>query len=986
MQANGQLRRPLWDVIKSIGGGSRRAHAQRRGLRTQRIRDSPDRRGPERPAAAVGRPTQDRQRWNGIRGAARRGGRESEADPGADAGRCYSGGAVGPDVGDAKGTTAAGAHRDVATGEVAPNEDQASAQASASAVRIVVDHKYDSEAQKRRPAAGHVEAEQDDGVFEAVIQRAVANPTDYKTSRWPTLKEDEQLRPRYFKAYHSAIEHRMRKQAKRWEIARSRFGLGNARNWRSTLDLLDQATPDGETRHKRRMETVTMSDGLRGTWKKNAGEVVLEIMQRTGAHVQALPPVGKDGSFTGVSLWGTPAQNEHARLVLPKFVDAADEVLEPVNVYELNPQVAQDKSAALAIFGSDSKEAIDSAYWREHDTMEDAEIELLEDALGDITNAPPQEPAPIRSVWAPTTINIRSRPAKWNQITFSAYVDALTSSIPRLAQRKLYGPLTPQSTQAHVETMTAELVHIFTNRESRRFASSAALDIATRFFMKHNNLPAARSVFTELENREFDFTASNFDVFFEVAAREESVPNFLYTLRRMLSKGIRPTARTWCAFHLLMSRRFPLEANMASEKMRKKGFFGDIDIVRAVAAGNADRATAAHLTTDKSVEEFMFGYEATYGEPAIWLSARFVNKMSRVLLERGRTEDALNVVRQLEAIARERGRQGATTSTLNTFLASCSRDGNMHAALAYLRAFMPPLSTAKDARGPSMAPIGRFADDKLAIQPNHITYGILFGIASRARYYNVARALWRHACALGMVSFRMQHAVHQSLKRPAAWVDLSDKMGSARAEKEISNAFLTERSLWGGLAGKFVVGVGTGMRGASESTVGDVATYSPSIAPDGEAATSGDGLSERWTPYQTIAELDSSNVAAATSDAATPRFGKVRRGQKARELLTADLDEAGSIQPVNLLLHDLERAWRLDMVWKEEGVGKVSRVNELCKAGEGDEKVSLNAAVALMLEEMLKRGVRVPMAVGDVAGVRDAEGLAALKNRHQGER
>lgn len=1020
MQANGRHRRPLWDVIKSIGGRrgeGGRAHEQYRGLH---IRTYPVKAGVEStqdPTQSATNPPAENQRRAGCGRSVELGSRLST--------RCHHAGddeprthsvALSPDE-----ETAREARRGQKEGALAADEGEASNHAATSRVRLYWDHSHDAEEAERRRRELQASP-----AFEAVVQRALANPVaDNKLRKWPAYKADGELQSRYFKAYQGTAQHRLMKQVKRWQIQRERVGVLNARNWRSVLDLLDRATPDGESRHKRRMETVTLEGDLHATWKKPAGEVVLELMQRTGAHLQSLPGAGKAGTFQSVSLWGTPAQNEHARLLLPEFAEAVDTQQKPVTMYELKSEVSKDATNSSQVFGSDLNEKLDSAYWLEQDGIDDAELEMLEDALGDITNAPTRTPAPIRAVWAPSEIGFRSRPKHWNQLTFAAYVDALTTPIPRLAQRKLYGPQSPRSTQGHVENMTAELVRLFTGRLSAPFVSSAALDIAVRFFLKYNDFNSVRRVFLTLEDRQFQFTASNFDAFFDVAAREESVSNFIYTLRMMISKGFRPTARTWTAFHLLMAKRFPLETNVVAEAMRRKGLFANIDTVRAIAAGDAERALAADLSLGRSAEDFMQSCEARYGEPAIWLSVRFANKMSRVLLQRGQREEALAVVRRLEALACERNRQGATTNTLNTFLSSSLREGNMEDALAFLRIFAPSHYSHNDTCGPSTAPIGRFSDDKFAIRFDHITLGILFGLAWRQCFYNVARVIWRHACAHGKVSFRMQDAVKRSLRLEVKWTLLSKRQDGLPALEE-SSVGVRDRGLWNVMAGNFVVGVRSGLpQTASVSASSEVAalsSYKPFNAdPTSQDLSNDDSQAQGKDDDESLAELldpaandphSGSTSISPKEDASLTVLSKLhrgndgadhrRRGRWAASLLHTDLNEAGSVQPANLLSQDLERAWQIDLLWREEGLGRMKRVwkqmrehEHTAKAAkrtsEGKEeeagsdvkkdaeKLSFRRHVLAMFEEMLQKGVKVPMKIGDIAGVREAEGLTHVQ-------
>lgn len=796
------------------------------------------------------------------------------------------------------------------------------------------------------------------------MQNAIASPVDYKASRWPQSKAAGDLRPRYFGAYQGTVQRRLLKQVKRYGYQRDKYGVQGARDWRSALDLLDQATPDGESRHKRRMETVSLPGKMQASWTKPAGEVILEIMQKTGAHVQAVLGAGMLGRFNGVSLWGTRSQNEHARSLLPRYVEPVDAEDKLALISGLKSEVVEDPTSSLAIFGEDGKDSTDHAYWREQEELDDIETKLLEDTLDDITQAPTRSPAPIRAVWAPSIVNITSRPKHWNELTLSAYVDALTTPPSALVRRKVYAAEKPPPDRVYFDDMRDELVRVLTGHYSSPFVSSSSLEKACRFLVKHNDFPALRKIFATLEEREYTFTASDFDIFFDAAAREESAPNFLYTLRLMLSKGMRPTSRTWTAFHLLVSRRFPLEATVVTEKMRSKGFFANIDTVKAVAAGNADRAIAAHLSLGRNTDDFLNACEGSFGERAAWFSVRFVNKVVRVLFERGKIEDAFVVIRRFEALARTKGRQGANASTLHLALTSALRDANLHSALVYLRMFMPPRPSTGEPPERAPAPIGRSAGENYAIRPDRITLAILFALAWKRHYYNVARVVWRHACAYGEVSYKMQHLVDWSLAKRVAKDGADDSQAS-------------EKTPWSSLAGKFVVGVDKGLSSNQTGSAADMtATFVPYDTAEDQSEQSEDTVkqADEVVHYPQLTRPSSIPPKIwALFDRSQPSY--ITR-YRARALKRADMDEAGSVTPRNQLLLDLERAWRVDMVWKEEGLGKVAK--DAATTREARE-----AAAFEMFGRMMERGVQVPMVVGDVAGMKNVMGLAAVRPRRK---
>ena len=582
-----------------------------------------------------------------------------------------------------------------------------------------------------------------------------------------------------------------------------------------------------------------------------------------------------------------------------------------------------------------------------------------------------------------------------NSITsFAAYIDDITVSPSRLLSRRLtLGPVpTSGSPQTHtiIHQVTTELQSVFNDTACAPFISPEAVDNALQYLVQHTQFPAIRAVMSSLEqNEQYGFTASNFNILLGAAAKMEDVHNFQYVLHLMLQRRVKPTWRTWVRLHELVCRgRFPAEAAEGIvERMRRKGILAHSQAMREIVANGVEMGLSAHFRsgTDAELHDFIAQYDERWAidgqaaaaeklpstnsrhelatEPRQWLTTSTANRMIKVLLSHGRTQDALTMVQKLEAAG-----EVPDTATLNTFLASASRARDVSAAVAALRYFEPAMRR-------SWKPIGL----------NERSFSMLFHVAWRGQWFNVSRVVWRYACCAGEVTWEMREKVRGSLvayvPASASWYKREKVRREREAEEERKAAELgtrkrkneaieeddgllrmTSRNVFFGWAGKFAVGVGP-------------ANMPTAFSPDRHEAEI----------LALSAQARSHGTTAAGAESMEARAEHLARKARLGAMMNADLEVTMSVRPTEPLVEVLEKAWKLDLEWKQSRLGvwsqeieEVMRPAGLRLVGKGEDGVEgldempqekKKAEVfARMFEEMLREGVKVPVEIEGVGG------------------
>ena len=740
---------------------------------------------------------------------------------------------------------------------------------------------------------------------------------------------------RYLRAWRTSELQRNKKRLGGYMRQKTRHPY-HSDNWRPIFWLLEKTTLVGEQHHRKILEIVKVPKNVHARFTADAGEVLLEIMLRTGSHLQVESTSGthEEFEFTSLSLLGTQFQNTEALNLLPRFV----EIYSPTGSYSSkgwHPYVLERRNKRTLKHHS---LAVDSKQWAHQDgedeELSDADLKSLETALGQVTKndfVGSSIAESVRAVWAvdrrkhTSKIALPRRPMIGGALELSNYVRDLMSPIPKLARGALSHSVESQEPNDYFETVIEELISLLEDPGIILHMSKQILDQAFAFLVKHNQFPAAHQIYTKLAACGYAFHASNFNVLLAAAAKVGDVHNFEYALTLMLRRKIRPTATTWSAFHRLIHRRFPADANIVADAMRTRGLLSDPAAAKEVVQNSVEGDLTAHLAQQGSLASFLELYDTRYRfsrghEGFEWLTVDVVNRMVKTFLAHGRMHDAYQV---LETFQHREPKASLSTATLNTFLTSSLQASDPSTAIAVINWFR----------------IG----EEGALTPDHITFSILFNIAFKRRYFNMLRVVWRYACSMGLVERTMSHQIRKSL--------LSFAPGTVEEKgDEISRG-----QLWRTWAGKFAVGVADGITNSLPplEKVADIETHA--VRSKRAESTPPAIVANRSHPYQPLSEKAQKLIRMASEPPLAKGVDEsITRRKKLQSLLIADLKQVMELKPVLPLSTLLARALQKDLEWKKKGFGHP--------------KAFLTAeAESTMFAEMMADAIHVPMMKGNAA-------------------
>ncbi|GAB7333958.1 hypothetical protein MBLNU13_g06065t1 [Cladosporium sp. NU13] len=765
-----------------------------------------------------------------------------------------------------------------------------------------------------------------------------------ETSRKPAANEDNNVKPivkegltfrkQYFDAHKSDDKHRLKQRARRRLLSKRRSEISEKQAWQDVLRILKQDSPADAEHYTKRMETIRLPEGIFAQWIRDPGESILEVMQRTGSHVQ-VKPTKEIGHFSSITLLGTPSQNAAAKKLLQEsdLLSAVSEddlnASKSLADYHLRSEIRRplERKNRPANGTQASDDPVD-------DELDGFDMSNLEDAVS-VTTAQDQ----TRAVWSKPSTTILGESFKVKGATGHMVIGttksttppsaiALTDRIDQLTAgrpRKLWS-MNRQSNNPDVQGLAIkdELVALMTNPDHAHLMTPVAARAALRYLAKHMHFPAIREILNALKdsNRQVDAEILNADLFntlLAAAARNENVVAFHYIVNTMRERSVAPNAGTWVAFHSLMIKRYPGDSAYILSEMRHKSVLAD----PSVAVENLEAYSAKlffeymRKRPKASIKDFVESMNK--GAKGVkWLTAYSANNLCHTLLKRGRMTMAFEVVDEL---VRNGGRPDAVT--LNTFLTAAMKDGHLPLAIAILRKFhlldTKSLSLASTAKDPTTV-LPRVHD--LSITPNGKTFKILFDLAWDHRYMNSTRVFWRYACCAGHVEYTTAQLMKKSAESQGAkegFVQTEDIQVSPRA------------AMWSAWAAKFAMGVKAGLGPTQAAEVLSVVSH-----PVVDSVPT-DSLP---TPSEQLA------LRQARKDATLAR----------RNLIADDQDEVQSLKPLRSLAEMAEEAWRKDRKWKDRDFGLPKG---LTKYGDGD----------TMFEVMLKEGIEVPVEVGDGVGL-----------------
>ncbi|KAK0774587.1 hypothetical protein LTR75_016829 [Friedmanniomyces endolithicus] len=734
--------------------------------------------------------------------------------------------------------------------------------------------------------------------FDAAVAQADLRGPDDRAGSARMREQPSEFRPAYFRDTLWKARQEEDRLRKRVKLHSERHLY--SRPFRSDiwLDLvmkdLEAATPADPAAFRRILENVRLPAGVQAVFKGNIGEAILEIMQRTGSHLQVLDgdlaltfarssqSAGRRSAtgFQSLSLWGTPSENAAAIDLLPGLVDAV--TLNPKgsrNLQDFEHTTQEtDRLGSIVVPSEGPEEEIESTNNRVWQEQCDKSVPQ---------NGPPSvDPdkdgrvrVPIRAVWvyaasgveeilettAGDTQSVLSfkRPVVWSTVVFTYHVETLSTLPPRLVRRQMRdetsGQVLPRS-NTYKQQVVVELLKCFSDPSASACVSREAVDSALSFFIRVSDYNAIRQLLAILqENKLYALTTSNFDILLAAAAANDDMHNFRLWQRNMVQRGLRPSPSTWASLHRLVSRLCPgtpLPARVF-DAMHEKGLFTDLHTLQEQMKDTVKEALTAHLerspaSDDADLDAFVSTYDMRFGSPSYrhhfhqpkhssaihfrpWLTIETANIMAKVLLSHGRLRDALAVLRMLV----DSGKQ-PRADTLNTFLTAAYRVRDAEFAVSVVKHFAPFI-------GPSSTYL------RNNTRLNKISYAMLFRIAWRGKCFNMLRVIWRYACCAGEMAWEFQDDVRTSLIEyvPAREV----KQSRARMQMEIEHnqtrlmeAFASpshdvhdeQRSMmnevWFGWAGKFIVGLADRVVNPHHITTELSATSSAQRAPEDVAS------------------------------------------------------------------------------------------------------------------------------------------------------
>ncbi|KAK0847670.1 hypothetical protein LTR03_006229 [Friedmanniomyces endolithicus] len=730
------------------------------------------------------------------------------------------------------------------------------------------------EQQERRDARErHREQARTISDFDAAVAQADLRGPDDRAGSARMREQPSEFRPAYFRDTLWKARQEEDRLRKRVKLHSERHLY--SRPFRSDIWLnlvmkdLEAATPADPAAFRRILENVRLPAGVKAVFKGNIGEAILEIMQRTGSHLQILDgdlaltfarssqSAGRRSTtgFQSLSLWGTPSENAAAIDLLPGLVDAV--TLNPKgsrNLQDFEHTTQEtDRLGSIVVPSEDPEEEIESTNNRVWQGQCDKSVPQ---------NGPPSvDPdkdgrvrVPIRAVWVyaasgveeilemtagdtQSTISFK-RPVVWSTVVFTHHVETLTTLPPRLVRRQMRdetsGQVLPRS-NTYKQQVVVELLKCFSDPSASACVSREAVDSALSFFIRVSDYNAIRQLLAILqENTLYALTTSNFDILLAAAAANDDMHNFRLWQRNMVQKGLRPSPSTWASLYRLVSRRCPgtpLPARVF-DAMHEKGLFTDLHTLQEQVKDTVKEALTAHLARnpasgDADLDAFVSIYDKRFGSPSYrhhfhqpkhssaihfrpWLTIETANIMAKVLLSHGRSHDALAVLRMLE----DSGKQ-PRADTLNTFLTAAYRVSDAEFAVSVVNHFAPFI-------GPSST------YPRNEIRLNRISYAMLFRIAWRGKCFNMLRVIWRYACCAGEMVWEFQEDVRTSV---IEFVPARDSKQCRRRmqtdieqdQTRLMEAFASpsndvhkdQRSMmdevWFGWAGKFIVGLADGV-------------------------------------------------------------------------------------------------------------------------------------------------------------------------------
>ncbi|KAI0445288.1 hypothetical protein F4803DRAFT_508151 [Xylaria telfairii] len=325
-----------------------------------------------------------------------------------------------------------------------------------------------------------------------------------------------------------------------------------------------------------------------------------------------------------------------------------------------------------------------------------------------------------------TRANEIPKPTSWTKSSFEQYVAKLVfARVPTHLHKSLY-PVGPD----HQSIVVQLLTDLFTSEDLRAVASVAALKLALRFIHIPGPKfgPAARTIMYEAELQHLPLDAEAFHILLISASKAGDLGGFNSIVRAMQKKGHYMRVETWTAF--LSMIQDPHIKYFVMRKMRSRGLRRLQPVLEELGRQNIILDLERRAGTEMNMQQMLNVQDRRYGPS--WLNTITLNRMIYVIGAQGN----LRACHELLDLVVSNQRVQLVGYTLNTMMTNTKSI---------------PQKLALLSRWPGL-------------EPDNLTYKLLFKMAWKQRLPNMLRVIWRYAAFSGLSSSHMRHTLDKVLR------------------------------------------------------------------------------------------------------------------------------------------------------------------------------------------------------------------------------
>ena len=284
-------------------------------------------------------------------------------------------------------------------------------------------------------------------------------------------------------------------------------------------------------------------------------------------------------------------------------------------------------------------------------------------------------------------------------------------------------------------------------------AGPEAVEMAIKWLLDHAQTPFARDLLDDMDNLGSDFKLRANNLFLRRCAQEENPAAMGDRLEIMAERGIRPDAESWVA--LIRVARCTIDKQRTVREMHRRNYFEQTDVARSAVPEIISYSLSPFLEAGGSLMEYTDMLSQLYS--LAWLSRTALHRIFTVLAKQLRYTDALDLIKNLADTL------GYAPSIVDfdVLISQCRWPRDIATAVSLVTTAM----------------------DMFGVAPSSVTFDRLFAIAWVTNNYNVARVVWKYACASGQASYKMRDRVIRSLTYAHTLHEPANSRSTYRADR-----------------------------------------------------------------------------------------------------------------------------------------------------------------------------------------------------------